>query len=295
MIVRGDRLAESERVNRLRLADAGLWALLLASPRAVDDFGIVRWEPAHIVTALFPRRSPAPLRAVRSFMEAVEEVGLVATYEADGVTFAEIRAWSGVEPAKRRWHRSPLPSWKKHECVAACRKSYERVALAWHQGFSPEKPRADAPDADPDADPDVDAPFGSSVPPVPPVPSVPSVPPVPPVLSGSAGNGAGDQGSGEEEALNTEPRGGTEPEPQLGVESSTEVAERAAAPNTPPNSPPNTCSESSSTESTPEAAAATPLALCPCGDPVDVPGDTYCCEGCASHFTTVVEFAGWRR
>jgi hypothetical protein len=157
VIVRGDRLAESERVNRLRLDHAGMWALVLSNPRLVDDFGLLRWDAAFVVTALFPRRTPAPLRAVRSFMKAVEELGLVATFEVERVRFAEVWAWSSTEPAKRRWHRSPLPPWRKHESTAVCAKSGARLAVTWKQELSHDSARTNAPDVDPDVDP----PFGS--------------------------------------------------------------------------------------------------------------------------------------
>jgi hypothetical protein len=165
MIVRGDRLAESQRVNRLSLTHAGLWALLLSNPKAIDDFGLLRWEAASIIQALFLRRLPTPLRAVQSFMAAVEELGLVATYTVDGILFAEVRAWSGVESARRRFHRCPLPPWSRHDCVAACAKSGARVSINWHQGFGNDLDRADmddgAPDDAPAESPEAPPPFGS--------------------------------------------------------------------------------------------------------------------------------------
>ena len=144
MIVRGDRLAESERVNRLSLAHAGLWALVLSNPKLLDDFGCMRWSEAQVVATVFPRRHPSPRRAVRSFMRAVEDAGLIEVHSVEGQDFAAVRNWCGVEPARRKYHRAPLPPSSTHVCGEhPCARDGARVASLWRQGPIAETPRDD--------------------------------------------------------------------------------------------------------------------------------------------------------
>lgn len=174
MIVRGDRLAESERVNGLSLTHAGLWALLLSNPKLVDDFGCLRWSAAQLVATLFPRRQPTPARAVRSFMRTADKAGLVEVYRVDGQDFAAVRNWCGVEAARRQYHRAPLPQSSTHVCGEdRCAHSGARVSSLWRQPVVDELPRSDE-----RREPRVDTRL-----------SVPSVPPVPSEPLGSTDNG----------------------------------------------------------------------------------------------------------
>ena len=167
MIIRGDRLAESERVNGLSLMHAGLWALLLSNPKLVDDFGCLRWSAAQLVATLFPRRQPTPARAVLSFMRAAEKANLVEVYSVDGQDFAAVRNWCGVEPARRQYHRAPLPPSSTHVCGAhRCARSGAHVSSLWRQPFVDGNPRKDERE-------DLRAYTRLSVPSVPSVPSEP--------------------------------------------------------------------------------------------------------------------------
>ena len=121
-----------------------MWALLLSNPKLIDDFGCMRWTVPQLVANLFPRRRPSPLRAVRSFMEAAAQADLVEVYTVEGQPFAAVRMWSGVEPARRRYHRAPLPPSSTHVCGGgACARDGARVASVWADGLTAPYPRPD--------------------------------------------------------------------------------------------------------------------------------------------------------
>src|SRR6266536_2166569 len=100
-IVRGDRIGESQKLNR-RPAEVGEWYALFVKT-VPDDFGRFRVSPGAIAIRMHPRREPTPglLKRVKRMLEhlgkgADPEDVLFWTWEQDGVVFAEMTNWANT-------------------------------------------------------------------------------------------------------------------------------------------------------------------------------------------------------
>ena len=68
-VTRGDRISESEKLNRRSVEAQDFYAFLVA--RVPDDFGRFRCTPGHVAVKLYPRREPTPalIRRVKRLLD----------------------------------------------------------------------------------------------------------------------------------------------------------------------------------------------------------------------------------
>jgi hypothetical protein len=127
-IVRGDRIGESERLNRCSLETQTFYALFVGV--VPDDFGRFRLSPGHIALRMFPRREPTGrvLRKVKQHLAEMESQELLRTWDADGQAFAEL---TGFHATGNIWHRTPEPPWSTHRHGNACVHSAMARAREW--------------------------------------------------------------------------------------------------------------------------------------------------------------------
>lgn len=132
-IVRGDRVGESQRLNRRPVEAQDFYAALVAS--VPDDFGRFRLSASHVSLRMYPRREPSPglLKRVNRLLGQLgqgvdEDGGLWASWEVDGVTFAELRNWKA---SGNRYHRTPEPPDSAHEHQGACLSTAIHRAREW--------------------------------------------------------------------------------------------------------------------------------------------------------------------
>lgn len=135
-VVRGDRIGESQSLNRCSLEAQEFYALFISS--VPDDFGRYRHSPAHVAMAMYPRREPtqAVLRRVTRMLAELQREELVATWETDGVTFGQIARWKATG---NRYHRTPEPPKSSHVHGGGCLPTAIHRAREW--GFNDEAVR----------------------------------------------------------------------------------------------------------------------------------------------------------
>ena len=126
-VVRADRIAESRKLESCSLAGYLSYAFFVAALR--DDFGRFRYSARCALPVLAPRdRDDLTEDVVRSLLEEYRAVGLLRTWEQDGVTWAE---WTGAIPRGNRFHRTPEPPWSAHVCTPRCEKTGKSMAKRW--------------------------------------------------------------------------------------------------------------------------------------------------------------------
>jgi hypothetical protein len=126
-VVRADRIAESRKLESCSLAGYLSYAFFVAALR--DDFGRFRYSARCALPVLAPRdREDLTEAVVRSLLEEYRAVGLLRTWEQDGVTWAE---WTGAIPRGNRFHRTPEPPWSAHVCTPRCEKTGKSMAKRW--------------------------------------------------------------------------------------------------------------------------------------------------------------------
>lgn len=137
-VVRGDRIAESARLNVRSVEAQEFYALFVS--RIPDAFGRFRLNLAQIIGEMYPRRELTGrlLSRVRRLMGELGggENPLWLTWECDGVTFGEMWNW---RPTGNCYHRTPEPPWSAHEHNGACFPTAIYRAKAWRDGAEVEK------------------------------------------------------------------------------------------------------------------------------------------------------------
>lgn len=105
-IVRGDRIGESQSLNRCSIETQNFYALFISA--CPDDFGRYRHSPTHVAIAMYPRReaTESVTKKVKRLLAELAREGLVSIWELDGVTFGQIARW---KPTGNRYHRTPEP------------------------------------------------------------------------------------------------------------------------------------------------------------------------------------------
>lgn len=135
-VVKGDRIGESQRINRCSIEAQEFYALLLS--KAPDDFGRFRMSAMSVANALYPRREPtrALFRRVERLLNELAggDEPLLYVWETDGVKFAQFYKF---QPRGNRLHRTPEPpagpasAASSHTHTAACASSARNQAAAW--------------------------------------------------------------------------------------------------------------------------------------------------------------------
>jgi len=204
-VVRGDRIGESQKLNRCSVQAQDFYALFVSA--VPDDFGRYRHSAAHVALALYPRREPTPglLRRVGRLLTELEREGLVRTWTLDDVVFGEV---TGFTSCGNLYHRTPEPPWSNHTHTWRCgttalarlrewgtRQDVADFAL-WLKELRQQSPNRARTDRDTGGGTE---PERGGEPPSPPSPPSFNTPPLPPSRSrggnGSAllgGNGASD-------------------------------------------------------------------------------------------------------
>lgn len=130
-VVRGDRLGESRKINRLTIEIHDFYAAFVAAA-VPDDFGRYRKSAAHVFLKMYPRREPTPSalrrvdRILKEFVNGDEP--LAKEWEVDGVTFCELTNW---KPTGNMVHRTPEPEWSDHSHSKRCAKTAIARAREW--------------------------------------------------------------------------------------------------------------------------------------------------------------------
>lgn len=131
-IVKGDRIAESRKLNRCgrRAFEAyGYYVSVLH-----DDFGRFRFSPRHAGVKLYPRRADVLERDVRQLLGEYQAQDLLRVWEQDGVLWAE---WTDYVISGRRYHTTPEPPWSDHVHTRRCERTGARMERLWGARVSP--------------------------------------------------------------------------------------------------------------------------------------------------------------
>jgi len=193
-VVKGDRIGESQKLNRCSIEAHVAYAAFVAV--VPDDFGRFRATVFSIVERMFPRREDRRQleRKVALWLKEWEAHDLLRTWTCDGVTFGEVTNW---KPTGNAYHRSPEPPWSTHEHRGFCLRSAISRSRDWSDPQETEnlvlrlnELRRRKPDGGPTSD--RSRAQDSPSPPSPPSPSRQRNPPSPPPAGGNGrGNGHG--------------------------------------------------------------------------------------------------------
>lgn len=139
-VVRGDRAAESQTLNRCSFEAHLAYSAFVAT--VPDDFGRFRADPVKIALRMFPRRTGELRRIehrIARWLAEWEREGAVLFWELDGVRFAQVAKW---KPTGNTWHRTPEPPGSEHVHGGRCLKTAIARAVDWAQYEEAEKLRA---------------------------------------------------------------------------------------------------------------------------------------------------------
>lgn len=125
-LVKGDRIGESQRLNRCSVQAQDFYAAMIAA-EVPDDFGRFRDSTQHVWIRMYPRREPtaAGLRRVKKLMSELAAAGLWRTWDVDGVGFAELYN----HPTRgNMYHRTPEPPASFYQLPKVPHKHSKRCA-----------------------------------------------------------------------------------------------------------------------------------------------------------------------
>jgi len=101
----------SEQVNNLSLPAQLLFTWLI--PHA-DDEGRLKGNPKYIKALVVPYHHEWTSEEIESFLQEIEQQGLIYSWEADGKQYIEFPTWKRYQYiAKDRFHESELPFYKE--------------------------------------------------------------------------------------------------------------------------------------------------------------------------------------
>jgi hypothetical protein len=207
-VIKGDRLAASDKLSQLSPLAAGHYSLFLSNSRITDDFGRFHLFYHRIWVEAFARRlelaqlgrtvDVVTLDMVRGWFAEYIEAGLVRVYESHGSEWAEWTNWQRKPKSKERFHRAPEPPESRHKHSAAC----GRTAKAWAKdaGADARQPSRQPPGQT--RVPEIEAPEDARLPQGLPTSSAPSSPSAPSpstelvVVSGDGAGGTADDDDG---------------------------------------------------------------------------------------------------
>jgi hypothetical protein len=120
---RGHHLAEADLVARIRSVhpDICVSETMAELPAELertfvrlwthcDDYGRCVHNPRLIKAALYPLHDCVTATQIESELMDLEERGLIASYEVDGITYLYVRSWSEYQhPQRRSKSRCPVP------------------------------------------------------------------------------------------------------------------------------------------------------------------------------------------
>jgi hypothetical protein len=132
-VVRGDRIAESKKLNLCSFSAHVAYGTFVGC--VPDDFGRFRATPTAIAERMFPRREADRRKieaAIRGWLaEWAEDHGagaLVKLWTVDGVQWGEMTGWKQTGNLN---HRTPEPPWSVHEHDGRCVTTALARAREW--------------------------------------------------------------------------------------------------------------------------------------------------------------------
>lgn len=130
-VIRDEGIRESRKLNAIPWRAHTLYPHLLS---CADDWGRLRVSPTILHGQAWPRRevTAESIEDLRAALAAYVSVGLMRTWEVDGVTFGEWTGWQ-ARPAPKV-HKTPEPPWSEHTHTGWCAPSAIRQAKLWSTG-----------------------------------------------------------------------------------------------------------------------------------------------------------------
>jgi hypothetical protein len=132
-VVRGDRIAESKKLNLCSFAAHVAYGTFVGC--VPDDFGRFRASPTAIAERMFPRREADRRRietAIRAWLaEWSKDNGegpLIKLWSVDGVQWGEMTGWRATGNLQ---HRTPEPPWSEHQHDGRCATTALARAREW--------------------------------------------------------------------------------------------------------------------------------------------------------------------
>lgn len=127
-VVRGDRVAESRKLNTVSIEAQDFYQAVIST--CPDDFGRFRLEHFSVAHALYKRRRPTMrmFSRVARLLEELTDAGLWQAWECDEVSFAEVTNW---EARGNQYHRTPEPPFSNHTHNPTCIHTAMYQARQW--------------------------------------------------------------------------------------------------------------------------------------------------------------------
>jgi hypothetical protein len=108
MIVHANAIYGSDKLAAVSFQAEQAYLRLLG---VADDWGRAELNLRKILARAYPRRPQVKEAHLRRWLEELEQVGLLRTYDVGTVRYFEWTNWKGVPPSRRRFRRCPSPPW----------------------------------------------------------------------------------------------------------------------------------------------------------------------------------------